>query len=123
MTKELKEKFIELTKTVKYNYTLVNANTEKAKEIKNKYANIRYANIFQAYAKPSSTKVVTALACAQMVKDLATSVEGYVDNQGIQGAGKDNYNWLAKITSAKNNLKIYVYCTKCNNFITVEEIS
>ena len=122
MKKELKEKFMNLTKD-HYSYTLVNANTNKAQIIKEKYANIRYSNIFQAYANPSTAKITSSEKCKQMIEDLAKDVKGIVDYQGIQGAGKDNYNWLGRITSPTNKMRIYVYCTKCNNFITIEELT
>lgn len=108
--KEFYEKTTEKTRE-KWNLTFVKPGTQQAEKMIELWYNIRYDNIFRAYERPSSTKVKTALDCAQLVNDLKEELDGELIKQGIAGAGKDNYNWLAKIYSSKHKIYAYVYCT------------
>lgn len=111
MTKKMREHYETLLKETgkKWNLTFVRPGTIMAEKMEKLWYNIRYDNIFKAYERPSSTKVKTALDCAQLVNDLKEELDGELIKQGIAGAGKDNYNWLAKIHF--KGYYAYVYCT------------
>lgn len=115
---EMKEKYNDLLKEFKL--TLVNEDTKEAREIKNKYEHIRYDSIFTAYGKPSSTKVRTYYECKELVEKFAEKVNGKIYNKGIAGAGKDNYNYLAKVVT--DTFTTWIYCTKGANRIVIKEV-
>ena len=125
MKKEiLKARINELFKeTVKeYGLTPVNTDTQVAYKIHNLVNNIRYANIFQAYGRPSETKIMSCHKCERLVESLRDEIDGTIINRGIAGAGKDNYNYLAKIKSEAQGIYVYVYCTVGDNKILIEPI-
>lgn len=121
MKKEvLKEIFKEATQH--WTLTLVNNGTKAAETIKEKANSIRFDSIYSAYGKPSETKVRTYYECVKLAEELSKEINGSIIRRGIQGAGKDNYNYLAIIKSEEKQMKVYLYCTVGNNKIVIEPL-
>lgn len=114
---ELKEKYNKLLN--EFGLTFINESTKEADEIKDKYNHIKYETIYQAYTRPSAEKIKTCEICKNLIDNIAKYLEGSVINKGIQGAGKDNYNYLGKIKS--DTLTMWIYCTKGYNKVIIKE--
>ena len=91
--------------------TKVNANTQKGRFIIWDFENARFKDIFDAYDRPSSTKVKTF----NEIKNRALQTAGYNHDLRVAGRGTRTYSTVYSFTD-ENGTHI-VKDTKSNTFI------